>query len=383
MMLKSTHILAAAVTSVVLLGCSNPASPVADTYVPSPGPDWQRLSPEAAGMDATKLAAAIAFASSNETDFPADFSAQRRIFGRPLGPVPTSRAATNGIVLRHGYIVAEWGDTAAVDPVYSEAKSFVSTLTGLAANDGLIDIHDPVKKTATDGYDTPHNAKVTWQMHLRQTSEWEGTMWGKSHDFIGEEEFGEGRRKPRAFNEPGTYWEYNDVRINRLALSLAQVYGKALPEVLADRIMKPIGASSSWHYYGYANSQTTIAGKTVESVSGGTRWGGGLWISTRDQARFGLLMLRNGRWAEQQLVPAAWIREATTPGVLGPDYGYLWWLNSTGKLYPSAPRTVYAARGAGSNTLVVDPEHDLVVVWRWHSTPAMDGFLQRVIAAIN
>jgi CubicO group peptidase (beta-lactamase class C family) len=285
--------------------------------------------------------------------------------------------------VRHGYIVAEWGDTRAVDPVYSIAKSVLSTLAGLAADGGLINVHDPVGTSAADGYDTPHNAKVTWEMHLQQTSEWEGAMWGKSHDFVGEAEFGQGQRKPRKFNEPGSYWEYNDVRVNRLALSLAQVFGAPLPEVLAGRIMQPIGASAGWHYYGYANSQTTIAGNSVESVSGGTRWGGGLWMSTRDLARFGLLMLRKGRWAEQQLVSADWVRDATTPGALGPEYGYLWWLNTRGALFPHAPRAVFAARGFGSNTIVVDPEHDLIVVWRWHREAAMDEFLNRVIGAIN
>ena len=141
--------------------------------------------------------------------------------------------------------------------------------------------------------------------------------------------------------------------------------------------------SSSWHYYGYANSRTTIAGKVVDSVSGGTRWGGGLWISTRDQARFGLLLSRYGRWGERQLVPASWVVAATTPGPLGPDYGYLWWLNTTGKLYPDAPKTTFAARGAGSNTLVIDPAHDLVIVWRWHREAAINEFLRRVIAAMN
>ena len=352
-------------------------------YVPGRDPDWKTASPIAAGLDERLLADAVEFAKSNETEWPRDFSLQRKIFGKPLGPVPGNRANTNGVILRHGYIVAQWGDVRAVDPVYSVAKSYLSTVTGLAASQGLINLNDPVAKSATDGYDTPHNAKVTWEMHLHQTSEWEGTMWGKSHDFIGETEFGQGERKPREFKEPGAYWEYNDVRINRLALSLAQIYGAAVPAVLNEKIMQPIGTSSTWHYYGYANSKTAVAGKTIESVSGGTRWGGGLWICTLDMARYGLLMSRYGRWGDQQLLPASWVKDATTPGPLGPDYGYLWWLNTTGKLYPDAPRTAFAARGAGDNTIVVDPQHDIVVVWRWHRGSAMNEFLKRVIAAVK
>ena len=120
----------------------------ADAYVPGPGAEWARVEAAAAGMDAARLADAIEFAKSMETDFPSDFSMQQKIFGRPIGPVPTSRAATNGMVLRKGYIVAEWGDTAAVDPVYSAAKSFLSTLAGIASDRGLIEVRDPVKKTA-------------------------------------------------------------------------------------------------------------------------------------------------------------------------------------------------------------------------------------------
>ena len=77
-------------------------------------------------MDSAKLAAAVEFAQSHGStwDFEKD---QVRTFGTPLGPLPKQRASTNGIILRHGYIVAQFGDTKANDPVYSVAKSFLST----------------------------------------------------------------------------------------------------------------------------------------------------------------------------------------------------------------------------------------------------------------
>jgi CubicO group peptidase (beta-lactamase class C family) len=120
----------------------------------------------------------------------------------------------------------------------------------------------------------------------------------------------------------------------------------------------------------------------MPSVSGGTRWGGGLWISARDEARFGYLMLRQGRWGAKQLVPATWIKQATTRGPVGPDYGYLWWLNTEQKAWPSAPATSYAALGAGSNTIWIDPEHDIVIVWRWHDGKP-DELIKRVLAAVR
>src|SRR5678816_1944048 len=102
--------------------------------------------------------------------------------------------------------------------------------------------------------------------------------------------------------------------------------------------MNPIHASGNWTYNSYYNSYAEIDGKKMPSVSGGTRWGGGLWISARDEARFGYLLLRGGKWGKKQIVSPGWISKATTRGVVGPDYGYLFWLNTEGKAWPSAPK---------------------------------------------
>ena len=354
-------------------------------YYPAPGAAWQRHRPEDEGLDSALLEQAVAYAKTQPSKIPADFSSQVATFGRVLGPLPAKRGEPNGIIIRHGYIVAEWGDTNQVDPTYSVAKSFLSTLCGLAVDRGLIkSVRDPVKKYATDhGYDSPHNSQITWEQHLQQTSEWEGSMWGKNSNFLGTEEFGKGQRKPRAIQEPGTYWEYNDVRVNRFSLSLLQVWQKPLPQVLKDEIMDPIGASNAWVYHGYANSSTLISGKQMDSVSGGTRWGGGLWISARDEARFGYLMLRRGNWNGKQIISAKWIKMATTPTTIAQQYGYLWWLNTGQRQFPSAPESSFAALGYGTNTIWIDPEHDLVVVWRWHEDGKADELFKRILIAIK
>lgn len=348
--------------------------------------DWEQREPEQVGMDATLLVQAVEWAKTQETtQIQKDFSTQEEIFGKPLGPLPDERANTNGIIIKDGYIVAEWGDTKAVDPTYSIAKSFLSTIVGLTLDRGMIeDIRDPVEKyIKDDGYQSEHNRKVTWEHHLRQTSEWEGELWGKKHDFVGKEEYGKGEKKPRALHEPGTFYEYNDVRINRLALSLLRLWSKPLPEVLEDEVMDPIGASDSWKWVPYENSIAEVGGKKMPSVSGGTRWGGGLWINTRDEARFGYLFLRNGQWKDKQIVSKKWVQEATTSrGEVGPDYGYLWWLNTEGKAWPDAPTTSYAALGAGQNTIWIDPEHDIVIVWRWHNGNPNE-LIKRVLAAVK
>jgi CubicO group peptidase (beta-lactamase class C family) len=381
--------------SIVLLGCvlslapgwlpSSAQTKTNSVYYPAPGNGWQRRKPEEAGMDSALLDQAVAYARTQAGTMPADFSTQVETFGRVLGPLPKTHGDTGGIIIRHGYIVAEWGDINRIDPVYSVAKSFLSTLAGIAVDRGMIkNVHDPMKSYAKDdGYASAHNAKVTWENHLQQTSEWEGSMWGKNSDFIGVEEFGRGQRQPRAIKEPGTFWEYNDVRINRMSLTLLQVWQKALPQVLKTEVMDRIGASSTWEYHGYFNSQVKINNKMVDSVSGGTRWGGGLWISTQDMARFGYLILREGKWKGKQLVSANWIRMATAPTTIGQDYGYLWWLNTQGKQWPDLPRTSFAALGAGSNTIWIDPEHDLVVVWRWHRDRSANEFFKRVLAAVK
>ena len=353
-------------------------------YYPGAGDKWQTKSPAEAGFDPVLLEQAVSFAKTQETRQPRDFSTQEQNFGKLLGPLPKNRALTNGIIIRHGYIVAEWGDTAAVDPTYSVAKSFLSTVLGLTLDRGMIkSIDDPVRNYIKDGgYDSPHNSKVTWRHHANQTSEWEGSMFGKSHDFIGVEQFGRGRREPRELKEPGEFYEYNDVRINRFSLSMLTLWKRPLPEVLKQHVMGPIGASTTWQYHGYNNSEVSIDGKKLISVSGGTRWGGGLWISTRDEARFGYLFLRRGKWGGKQILSEKWVQMATTPGPLGPDYGFLWWLNTQKKQWPSAPATSFAALGNGSNTIWVDPEHDLVVVWRWHQTNG-DEFFKRILAAMK
>lgn len=92
--------------------------------------------------------------------------------------------------------------------------------------------------------------------------------------------------------------------------------------------MEPIGASTTWRWYGYENSFVTIDGQMVQSVSGGGHHGGGIFINAIDQARFGLLFLRNGKWNDRQLVSEKWITEVQQPSVANTNYGYMWWLNT-------------------------------------------------------
>jgi CubicO group peptidase (beta-lactamase class C family) len=354
-----------------------------ETYVPPAG-EWARKAPSEVGMDAAKLRDAVEFMKTHETASPArDFSDQEIVNGKLLASMPTERAATNGLIIRHGFVVAEFGDTERPDPTYSVAKSMLSTIAGIALDRGLIaDLDEPVGRTVRDGgYESPHNSGVTWRHHLQQHSEWEGTMWGKNANFIGREAFGSAEKKPRTLKVPGSHYEYNDVRINRFALSLLRIFKKPIPDVFRDEVMNPIGASTTWTWVPYTNAYLDIDGKRMASVAGGTRWGGGMWISTHDMARFGLLWLRNGKWGDRQIVSASYIKQAITPGPHGPDYGLLWWLNTKQAQGPDSPANAFTAVGQGGNLIFISPNHDLVVVWRW-SAQAGEGF-RRIIASIT
>jgi CubicO group peptidase (beta-lactamase class C family) len=307
-----------------------------------------------------------------------------------LGPV-RPRGGPSGIVLRRGYLVAEWGDTRRADMTFSVAKSYLAVLAGIALARGLVrDLDDPARAYALDdGFALPQNHDITWRHLLQQTSEWQGTLWGKPDTIdhgrdVGKSELGTSDKgRPRPLRPPGTHWEYNDVRVNRLSLSLLQVFRRPLADVLREAVMAPIGASGDWQWQPYRNAWVEIDGVRLPSVPGGSHWGGGLWMSTRDHARFGLLVLRDGRWGDRELVPGSFVQALRTPCPVNPDYGLLWWLNTGRRQFSAAPASCFAARGAGSNVILLDPEHDLVAVVRWIDKASVDGFVDLLQASVE
>lgn len=267
------------------------------------------------------------------------------------------------------------------------AKSYLSLLAGIAVVDGLIrDLDARVGETVEDGrFGSAQNATITWRHLLQQTSEWEGELFGKAdmvdrNRRLATEGANTKKGQFRALQAPGTFWEYNDVRVNRLGLSLLRLFRRLLPEVFAERIMRPIEASETWSWHGYRTSSVEIDGRMIESVSGGSYWGGGVQIHAEDQARIGLLMLKRGRWDGRQIVPESWIRESLVPCALNPEYGLLWWLNGTGKI-PSASRESFFAVGAGGNRTWIDPTSGIVAVMRWLEPADTDRFIGLVMDA--
>ncbi len=354
-------------------------------FVPAPG-EWERRPPEALGFDPAKLDEAVRYALAHETSMPEDPGQylRDRFEGLPhqdiVGPTK-ERGEPNGLVIRSGYIVAEFGDTRRADMTFSVTKSYLSTVAGLALADGLIPgLDQPVSATLDDpAFADGQNRDITWRHLLQQTSEWEGELWGKPDVADRREGI------DRTLNPPGTFWEYNDVRVNLLAYALLLLYERPLPEVLAERVMTPIGASDGWQWNGYDTSWTEIDGRRVQSVSGGGHWGGGLFISSRDHARFGLLFQRRGDWGEREILPASWVEQAITPTGIQPNYGFMWWLNTDQAQFPSAPESSFFALGAASTSVIwIDPDNDIVTVTRWvDGSRHVDEFIRLVLAALT
>lgn len=366
------------------------------TVPPPDGPAWIPESPAAHGFDPGRLAEAVRFAAAHETPWPVDLRAKIEggFFEAPpdnavIGPT-APRGAPNGLVLRAGRLVARWGDTRRADMTFSVAKSYLSLLAGIALGEGLFgSVDDPVRLTVDDGGFEGRNAAVTWRHLLQQTSEWEGALFGKADTIdrnrvLGQDNTGlPPRDTNRELRPPGGFWEYNDVRVNRLALALLCVFRRPLPEVFADRIMAPIGASSDWRWEGYRNSEVEVDGLRLRSVPGGGHWGGGVFIHAEDQARIALLAGRDGVWDRTRLLPAGWMAASREPCRLNPSYGFLWWLNTGRDRYPSASPGTFLALGTGGNISLVEPEDDLVVVLRWIDPAALDGFVGRLRAALR
>lgn len=350
-----------------------------------PGVNWESKIPAEVGLNKALVDSAVKFALANENKVEKDLRlANIKAYANEpdykiIGPMK-ERGGPAGLIVKNGYIVAQWGDINRVDMTFSVTKSFLSTTAGLAVDQGLIrSVNDKVSAYVWDGsFQGAHNAAITWEHLLNQSSDWSGTLFGL-HDWADRppRQGGIDDWKNRKLLEPGTSYEYNDVRVNLLAYSLLQVFRKPLPVILKEKIMDPIGASTTWRWYGYENSTVLLDGLMMQSVSGGGHHGGGIFISAHDQARFGLLFARKGKWKNQQLISTQWINAAKTPSTPNKEYGYMWWLNSTNR-WKEVSTSIYFANGFGGNYIAIDEANDLVVVARWIDDSKM-GELMKLI----
>ncbi len=355
--------------------------------------NWERKPPKSLQVDATALDTAVRFALAHE--YTGERDLRRAIlkgfshepYHQILGPTKR-RGGPAGLIIKDGYIIAEWGDTKRVDMTFSVTKSYLSTMAGLAVDAGLIQsVDDKMGAYIWDGtFRGEHNSKISWRHLLNQSSDWSGQLFGL-YDWADRppREGDIDDWKYRELHEPGTFFKYNDVRVNVLAYSLLNIWRKPLPQVLKERIMDPIGASTTWCWYGYEHAFVNVDGIKMQSVSGGGHSGGGIFIHTEDHARFGLLFLNKGRWKDKQLISQEWINMATQSSKANANYGFMWWLNKSaeGSRMPALSENAYYAAGFGGNYIVIEPQHNLVIVARWLNPSDMNDFVELVLASMK
>src|SRR3979409_1390924 len=231
-----------------------------------PDANWQHRTPAESGVSPDLLQQAIDFAVAGETKAPRDLVMNhyqtfgREPFGYAIGPI-RERGDPTGIIIHNGYIVAEWGEPLRVDMTHSVTKRLLSSVVGIAVERGMIrSVDDAVREyvapiqpyappsttnksdrlTTPDlllPFESPHNRTITWDNLLRQTSDWEGTLWGKP-DWVDRPDDNPAQWTTRPRNKPGTVYKYNDTRTNVMALAALNVWRRPLPQVLKENIME-------------------------------------------------------------------------------------------------------------------------------------------------
>jgi CubicO group peptidase (beta-lactamase class C family) len=319
------------VAGLVLAGCAWPAStpaalPDAAVY---PGADWTWAdSPESVGWSSDELAEAQAYAER-------------------IGSAAV-------MIVDDGVVVDAWGDLAHKYRCHSMRKSLISALYGIYVAEGKIDLSATLQGLGIDDRtpltEVEKTATVAQLLSARS---------GVYIEAAGEVAAMKALRPERGSHEPGTFWYYNNWDFNALGTIFDQLSGEENIYTAFDkRIADPIGMQDyvpdELHYFYEPYSRHPYYG---------------FRMSTRDLARFGLLFLRNGRWGEQQVVPADWVRESTARhSVIGPQsgYGYMWWTGEGVGGFPNVdegPGSYYAS-GYGGHNVIVMPARKLVVVHR-------------------
>jgi len=353
------------------------------------------------------LREAAAYAQAHESPWPRDPAVPPERGGRPWGvhhddPPPFNqlrgpvhaRGPQTGVVWRHGEEIAAWGEPDRADLTFSVAKSYLALLAGIAQDDGLLPDEDaPVARQLPGiGFDSKHNRAITWTHLLQQTSEWEGTCFGVPDTVDRWRKVGLDPDPPaagpkggaRRLKAPGTYWEYNDVRINQLALALLHLFRRPLPEVFLERLLRPLGGGAGFAWQGYDDAWIELpeVGR-VQSVPGGSHWGAGVSISARDQARIGRMVLAGGTARGRKVISRAWLERMATPCPIAPFYGRLVWLNRDGSAFPGASPQALVMQGAGDHYVWMDPALDAVVVLRWLDPAHARPTFERIGAALT
>ena len=296
-------------------------------------------------------------------------------YNRLRGPVH-ARGPQSGLVRQHGREIAAWGEPARADLTFSVAKSYLALLAGVAQGQGLLPDEDEpvVARLPGIGFDSAHNRSITWAQLLTQTSEWEGSLFGLPDTVDRWRKVAQDPRPAagpkggaRPLQPPGSYWEYNDVRINQLALALLHLFRRPLPEVFLEQLLRPLGGGEGFAWRGYDDAWVDLPGVGRVQIGAGRNALGRRRLDQRPRpgAHRPAACSTGGAHEGRQLIPKDWIEKMKAPSPIAPFYGRLLWLNRDGQAFPGASRDAVFMVGAGGHYVWIDPGLDAVVVLRW------------------
>jgi CubicO group peptidase (beta-lactamase class C family) len=288
-----------------------------------PDREWETASPESQGLSGTGLDAAAEYAQK---------------FG-----------GGSGCVIRHGYLVKEWGSPTQLADVKSATKGTLgATALGLAVDDGVVKFDDRAAR---------HYPRLGAEKKENVDSGWLGEITVR-HLATMTAGFDDGR-PPKLVYRPGTSGTYSNDTANMLAELLTLAFKEDLAALVKRRVMDPIGvAPGDWSWRDNQYRPKTVDGlKSREFASG-------LKITHRALARVGYLYLRDGTWKDQQILSREYVRTATRPTDLPapwPYYAFYWGSNARGT-FTEIPRDTFWALGLGDSVVVVCPSLDVVAV---------------------
>ncbi len=275
---------------------------------------------------------------------------------RPLGQLVEGSATEALVVLRDDEVVYEWyGNGGAADEPhtsFSVAKSFLSTLVGIAIDRGEIEsLDDPVTDHVPELLDRDERfADVTLRHLVTMSSglayEEQGLPWSHDATTYYAPDLRAEALSAEVEEEPGRTWHYNNFNPLLMGLVLERATGTSVSAYTARHLWGPMGA------------QADASWSLDSEDSGFEKLESGVNAVARDYARFGYLVAHEGRVGDRQVVGAEWVREATardTSRDPADHYQYWWWVDT------ERPGR-FSARGNFGQHVYVDPATDVVVV---------------------
>lgn len=239
---------------------------------------------------------------------------------------------------------------------FSMAKSYVSTLIGIALKQGLIQSLDQPVGDFLEEFKVWEKSKITIRHCLMMSS---GLNWKEEYlnpfSSVTQAYYGSDIQAQiselKAIKTPGDAFEYKGGDTQILAFVLEKIYKKNLSQIASEQLWSPLGASHTALW-------------SLDKEGGREKASCCLNATARDFALLGRLYLHLGKWNEKQLLQYDYIKLATSP-ILLPDkegkatnyYGYQWWL-----LPEYADRGIYYARGVGGQYIIVIPSENTIIV---------------------